>query len=45
MIFIVVKVNEKNSIKYHDRAVYIERGNKIWYTENFSAYGVTSILR
>ena len=23
---------------------YIERGNKIWYAENFSAYGVTSIL-
>ena len=22
---------------------YIERGNKIWYTENFSAYGVTTI--
>ena len=22
-----------------------EKGNRIWYTENFSAYGVTSILR
>ena len=23
---------------------YIERGNKIWYAENFSAYRVNSIL-